>query len=255
MAPCATACGAPVTRRDRGGSPESGPVNSDRTRTPPHASGAVPAKTSTQPSIGPSTEREITRAHRPLMLLLALAAALLAAGCLFWPQQAWLPWPLPPLHTRCLGVLYAAAAYALTASSWQDDIAAMRVPLALAAAICGALAWATLRAAPVWPVSHALAALGLAALFLSDRTLKAPAEHADPRLVVLMLAAATLAVLLVAWPARRIGLQTLAGLALGLLVVSAMHRSLFAAAAPSTWAWVSGWLLVAALVVWRWLKR
>ncbi len=233
-------------------------------------------------------------AHRVFFLLMALAAGALGLGCLLWPAAMPLPWPLPPLHTRCLGVLYANLSLLLARCAAVDDLAVVRVPLGMTATAAAGLGAAMLPAAPGWTAAHAATALAAWRLLRSDRTLQAPAEHPEPRLALIATAAAAAALLLWAWPApavpwwpwplpsriaplyaalcaalavgawmlarerrrdgRRLGLQAVAGLALGLLAASAWHHPLLAAAAPSTWVWVATWLLTATLALVR-LRR
>ena len=234
---------------------------------------------------------DIGSAHRGYFAAVAACSGALALGCLVWPALVPLPWPLPPLHARCLGVLYATLSLLLLRCCAADDLAVVRVPLACTAAAGAGLAGAMLPAAPAWPAAHATAALGAWLLLQRDRTLKAPAEHAEPRLMTIAIAAGLVALTLLLWPApavpwwpwplpsntarlyaallaalavgaamlarerrragRRLGLQALIGLALGLLAASGWHHALFDAAAASTWVWAGAWALTAASAAWR----
>lgn len=146
---------------------------------------------------------ELTRWHRAWFVAAALAAALVAGVCLLLPQHAGavLPIVTKPLHTRCVGAMYLAAAIAMVMSWHEGDIAAVRIPMVLTS--CGAatlaLAAATLRPLPWgWLVAHAVVAGTGAWLWWFDESLQAPAERPDRGLLLLaaLVAASALALAL-----------------------------------------------------------
>lgn len=146
---------------------------------------------------------DLTPGHRPFFVTTAMAAGALALGCIAWPAAAWLPLPMLPLHARCLGVLYGTLAFMVARAAMADDIAAVRVPLAVVATAAAGLAWAFTDPAvgAAWSWLHALAAALALLLLRSDRTLKAPAERLHRPLASSATVAALVAVLLLLWPA------------------------------------------------------
>lgn len=154
----------------------------------------------------------------PHRLHFALLGAMLMAGgllALAWPAlvaQA-LPWPLPPLHARCLGAMQLALAYTWLRAATETDRAALRIPLLMTAAAALVL----LGGWPLWPAPVAagtgrgarwlLPAAGLitlahaGALLWRDRMLQAPAEQPHRGLLLLAVLALALALLLCTAPA------------------------------------------------------
>jgi hypothetical protein len=143
----------------------------------------------------------VDRLQRAFCTAVPLVLAALGLACIFWPPASahLLPWALPPLHARCIGLMHLALALELTEARRQLDPAAARIPLA------SALAWSLATLAAFWPSRGQPAALawlatacavggGAAALLWSGRGDAAPAQHAD----LAWLALAALALLLAA---------------------------------------------------------
>lgn len=187
----------------------------------------------------PPSERVDTEPGWPHRLhFVLLGASLLAGGLLAlgWPAQvaAALPWPLPPLHARCLGAMQLALACTWLRVATEHDRAALRIPLLMSAAAAlvllggwpgwlaqrAALPMATagataMRAAApgmaeisaarpafVWllPAAALLTLAHAGALLWRDRMLQAPAEQPHRSLLVLAALALALALLLCAAP-------------------------------------------------------
>lgn len=151
----------------------------------------------------PRVEENTTRAHRLYFLACGGVAAVLALACLLWPglAAALLPAPLAPLHTRCIGALYGAAALALLLSAAESDIAAVRIPLGQTCAMAAGSAAATVAQANLaWPALNLVAATGAVLLMRADVTLRAPAENPDKPLLAAAAAALLAAGLLALWP-------------------------------------------------------
>jgi hypothetical protein len=121
---------------------------------------------------------------------LALLAGAVALVSLSWPEATSGLWPLAlrPLHTRCLGALYAATALCLLLCALDTDEAVARISLNLVlwGAVAMPLAATSLRPVPWTFISiHALAAACAAVMAWRGRELSAPAERADGALLVM----------------------------------------------------------------------
>ena len=148
---------------------------------------------------------ELTRWHRAWFVLAALAAAVVAGACLPFPEHAAYVLPIAPkaLHARCIGALYLALALGLAMSGHVADIAAVRIPMALAILGAAGMALAGLTVTPLpgpWLVTHALVALSGAWLWWLDGNVQAPAERPDRGLLALAALAALTAALLALAP-------------------------------------------------------
>lgn len=93
----------------------------------------------------------------------ATAAAAIGVLCVGWPPLAsqLLPWTMPPLHSRCVGVMHLALALQLLAALRPLDPHAMRVPLA------AVVAWCVASVAGVWLQPGAAGVGGTAAAWLA----------------------------------------------------------------------------------------
>jgi hypothetical protein len=139
---------------------------------------------------------ELGPATRGLLLICGMGAAWVAAfaGLLPAATSLSLPWPVAPLHARCIAALHAAAALTWLLGSRQRDPAAVRIPLGLALGNSWAyvlqllVTWPTLApaggAAWLWMLVQAGTAASSMWLLLRQRELRAPAERLDAPLVL-----------------------------------------------------------------------
>ena len=83
----------------------------------------------------------MTRTFRPYFAVVGLFALWVGAWGYFVPGEVEraLPWPVPPLHARFIAAIYLAGLVAMVASLFTRDLAAVRIPIALAALWTGAL--------------------------------------------------------------------------------------------------------------------
>jgi hypothetical protein len=142
---------------------------------------------------------------------IAIAAAVIAVLCLGWPPLASqvLPWTLPPLHARCVGVMHLALALQLMAALRPLDPHALRIPVgAVAAWGAASVAGALLQPGPsglggtamVWLVGWLAVAVAAMALLLRPTGINAPAERPSRAWQGVALAAAFTALVLLVWP-------------------------------------------------------
>ncbi|HWK83670.1 MAG TPA: hypothetical protein VNS61_08020 [Caldimonas sp.] len=83
----------------------------------------------------------VTNAFRSYFGIVGLFALWVGAWGYFVPAQVFraLPWPVPPLHARFIAAMYLAGLLAMLWSALEQRIAAVRIPIALAALWTGAL--------------------------------------------------------------------------------------------------------------------
>jgi len=135
-------------------------------------------------------DADVTRLQRAWHLGVALLALAVALVCLAVPEQAGalLPIAPKPLHARCIGAMYLAAALCGLVSARESDAAALRIPLCLliGGGAAMALAACTVRPLP-WPfvLLHAAVAASAALLAWRGRELLAPAERPDASLLTM----------------------------------------------------------------------
>jgi hypothetical protein len=151
---------------------------------------------------------ELGLTTRGLLLVCGVGAAWVAAcgGMVPAATGLSLPWPVAPLHSRCLAALHAAAAMTWLLCLRERDQAAVRIPLALVMgsswsyvlqvfadwpllAPTGGSAWA-------WLVVQTVAAALSAWLLFWQREFQAPAEEFDVPLGLFGLLALAMAALL-----------------------------------------------------------
>lgn len=159
------------------------------------------------PAAAPA-RRGLARWRQRWLRLLVLGWALLGSLCFAQGWAALWPWPLAPLHARCLGVMQLALALLAWPAWHNSDEALARAPL-VATLLHGAAALAAVvlaRAdvpAPwawVWLAVMLAMALVSALALAGDPQLQAPAEHPRVAWFGFALAAAAAAVALLAWP-------------------------------------------------------
>ena len=145
---------------------------------------------------------------RALLGVLGLAHAAAAVLATLAPALAW-PWPLPPLHARCIAALQVAAAGAWLLAARERDAAARRIPLAqlLAGALCTLVLVAVRRpelsaAGWGWLALQVLSAVGAGACLWLQAELQAPAERPDRAWLACGAAAGAMAALLAFDPAH-----------------------------------------------------
>ena len=141
----------------------------------------------------------------------AAAAALTGVLCLGWPPLASqaLPWAMPALHARCVGVMHLALALQLLVALRPLDPHALRIPMAAVAAWCVASAAGVLLqpgpaglggAAGAWVAGWGVLAVAAAALLRRPTGTNAPAERPARAWQGVALAATAAAAVLLAWP-------------------------------------------------------
>lgn len=83
----------------------------------------------------------VTTAYRAYFGLVGLFALWVGAWGFFLPAEIAraLPWPVPPLHARFIAAIYLAGLLAMLLSLFATRLAAVRIPIALAALWTGAL--------------------------------------------------------------------------------------------------------------------
>lgn len=148
---------------------------------------------------------------RRLCAITAAAGALVGVLCLGWPALASqvLPWPMPPLHARCVGVMHLALALQLVAALRSLDPHSLRIPLAAVAAWCAASiiglvlrpgpgGWAGISAA--WGAGWTALAFAAIALLRRRHAGNEPAERPARGWQALAIVAAAIAAVLLAWP-------------------------------------------------------
>ena len=83
----------------------------------------------------------LSRADRAYFVLVGLFALWVGAWGFFVPAEVTraLPWPVPPLHARFIAAIYLAGLLAMILSFFPRRLAAVRIPIALAALWTGAL--------------------------------------------------------------------------------------------------------------------
>jgi len=133
---------------------------------------------------------DVSQLQRAWYIGVALLALAVAAACLPWPEQAaaLLPIAPRPLHARCIGAMYLAAAVCLLVGTREPDAAALRIPLSLVAGGAAAMALAASTVSPLpWPflLLHAAVACSAAAWAWRGRELLAPAERPDAGLLAM----------------------------------------------------------------------
>lgn len=145
----------------------------------------------------------------------ACAAALLGVLCVGWPPLASrvLPWPLPPLHARCVGVMHLALALQWLAALRPLDPHTLRMPM-LASAGWGLAGAAGLllqagpgglgRLAAAWVATWLLLAGAALALLSRPTGIRAVAERPGRAWYGVALAATATSVLLLARPAQAV---------------------------------------------------
>jgi hypothetical protein len=147
-----------------------------------------------QPSVAPAIffqPDELDLATRGLLLVSGVGAAWVAAfaGIVPAATELSLPWPVGPLHARCLAALHVAAALTWLLGLRERDRAAVRIPLALSLGSSWGYVlqvfadWPQLApdgdAAWAWLLMQTADAALSAWLLLREREFQAPAERSD----------------------------------------------------------------------------
>ena len=141
----------------------------------------------------------------------AAAAALAGVLCIGWPPLASqvLPWTMPALHARCVGVMHLALALQLMVALRPLDPHALRIPMAAVAAWCAASTAGVLlqpgpsglgATAAAWVAGWLALAVVAAALLRRPTGVNAPAERPARAWQGVALAAVAAVVVLLGWP-------------------------------------------------------
>jgi hypothetical protein len=159
----------------------------------------------------------VSSAHRIYFVVVGLFALWVGVWGYFVPAQVYraLPWPVPPLHARFIAAMYFAGLLAMVWSCFAPRLAAVRIPIALAALWTGALLLASLLHLPefdfgkpqVWFWLGAYAAFPLWGAWLYFRRgagAAARPRKADPALVAVAGLCLLLALALFAAPAAMV---------------------------------------------------
>lgn len=148
------------------------------------------------------------RLHFALLGAALLASGLLALAAPAMVAQA-MPWPLPPLHARCLGAMQLALAGTWLRAATETDRAALRIPLTMSAVAGGVLLGGALpgrtalaEGPGLLPAGGLLTLAHAGVLLWRDRMLQAPAEQPHRGLLALAALALPLALLLWLAPSR-----------------------------------------------------
>ena len=155
----------------------------------------------------------VSRAYRAYFVLVGLFALWVGAWGFFVPAEVTraLPWPVPSLHARFIAAIYLAGLLAMILSLFATRMAAVRIPIALAALWTGALffvsmlhlgdfdfakpqVWFWLGAYAVFPLSGAWLYFRSGGAAATARTRRADRALVAVAVLCLLLAAALLVV-------------------------------------------------------------